>query len=68
MRKELIDDELWSLIESLLPARAPRNRLYASRKPIPGRAVVTGIVFVLRSGTAWNLLPQENGCGPGTAY
>jgi transposase len=67
MPKELIDDELWSLIEPLLPARAPRNRQYAGRKPTPDRAVLTGIVFVLRWGIAWNLLPQEMGCGSGTA-
>lgn len=67
MPKELIDDELWSLIEPLLPARVPRNRQYAGRKPTPDRAVLTGIVFVLRSGIAWNLLPQEMGCGSGTA-
>jgi transposase len=67
MPKELIDDELWSLIEPLLPARAPRNRRYAGRKPTPDRAVLTGIVFVLRSGIAWNLLPQEMGCGSGTS-
>lgn len=67
MPKELVDDELWSLIEPLLPVRAPRNRQYAGRKPIPDRAVLTGIVFVLRSGIAWNLLPQEMGCGSGTA-
>jgi transposase len=66
MPKELIDDELWSLIEPLLPVRAPRNRRYAGRKPIPDRAVLTGIVYVLRSGTPWNLLPQEMGCGSGT--
>jgi transposase len=29
--------------------------------------VLTDIVFVLRSGIAWNLLPQEMGCGSGTA-
>lgn len=67
MPEELIDDELWSLIEPLLPKRAPRNRRYAGRKPTPDRAVLTGIVFVLRSGIAWNLLPQEMGCGSGTA-
>ncbi len=48
MPKELIDDELWSLIEPFLPARAPRNRQYAGRKPTLNRAVLTGIVFVLR--------------------
>lgn len=67
MPKELIDDELWSFIEPLLPARAPRNRQFAGRKPTPDRAVLTAIVFVLRSGIAWNLLPQEMGCGSGTA-
>ncbi|MBV8048356.1 MAG: IS5 family transposase, partial [Paludibacterium sp.] len=67
MPKELIDDQLWSRIEPLLPVRAPRNRQYAGRKPTADRAVLTGIVFVLRSGIPWNLLPQEMGCGSGTA-
>ncbi|MDR6204014.1 hypothetical protein [Paraburkholderia graminis] len=39
-------NRLWSLIEPLLPARAPRNRQFAGRKPTPDRAVLTGIVFV----------------------
>lgn len=37
MPQELIDDELWSLIEPLLPKRASRNRRYAGRKPTPDR-------------------------------
>jgi transposase len=61
-----IDDELWTLIEPLLPKRKPRNRRYAGRKPTPDRAVLTGILFVLRSGLPWNMLPQEMGCGSGT--
>jgi len=51
--KKLIDDELWILIEILLPVRARRNRQYAGRKPTPDRAVLTGVVFVLRTGIAW---------------
>lgn len=66
MTKELIDDELWSLIEPLLTARAPRNRRYAGRKLTPDRAVLTGVIFVLRSYIAWNLLPQEMACGSDT--
>src|SRR5215217_5583532 len=62
----LVDDELWTRIEPLLPERPPRNRRYAGRKPIPDRAVLTGILFVLRSGLPWNMLPQEMGCGSGT--
>jgi len=36
-------------------------RQYAGPKPTPDRAVLTGVVFVLRSGIAWNLLRQEMG-------
>jgi len=50
----------------LLPPRPPRDRQYAGRKPIPDRAVLTGILFVLRTGLPWNLLPREMGCGSGT--
>jgi transposase len=62
----LLDDALWSGIELLLPKRRARNRRYAGRTPIPDRAVLTGMLFVLRSGIPWNMLPQEMGCGSGT--
>jgi transposase len=62
----LIDDDLWRLIEPLLPKRRPRNRRYAGRKPIADRAALTGILFVLRSGIPWNMLPKEMGCGSGS--
>lgn len=66
MTKPLIDDELWRRIEPLLPKRRSRRRQYAGRRPLPDRAVLTGILFVLRSGIPWNMLPQEMGCGSGT--
>jgi transposase len=66
MTKPLIDDELWRRIEPLLPKRRSRHRQHAGRAPIPDRAVLTGILFVLRSGIPWNMLPQEMGCGSGT--
>lgn len=62
----MLDDDLWSRIEPLLPKRRARNRRHAGRKPIPDRAVLTGILFVLRTGLPWNLLPLEMGCGSGT--
>jgi transposase len=62
----LVDDELWAHIEPLLPKRRSRHRRYAGRRPIPDRAVLTGILFVLRSGVPWNMLPKEMGCGSGT--
>lgn len=65
MARPLIDDALWALIEPLLPSRPDRHVQGAGRKPLPDRAVLTGIVFVLRTGIPWELLPQEMGCGCG---
>jgi transposase len=66
MAQALIDDDLWTRIAPLLPKRRGRNRQYAGRAPIPDRAVLTGILFVLRSGIPWNMLPPEMGCGSGS--
>jgi transposase len=66
MTNALVDDDLWTRIEPLLPKRRRRNCQYAGRKPIADRAVLTGILFVLRSGIPWNMLPREMGCGCGT--
>jgi transposase len=66
MSQALVDDDLWIRIEPLLPKHRRRNRQYAGRKPIPDRAVLTGILFILRSGIPWNMLPKEMGCGSGS--
>src|SRR5215471_18133004 len=66
MPQALIDDALWARFEPLLPKRRRRNRQYAGRAPIPDRAVLTGILFVLRSGIPWKMLPKEMGCGSGS--
>jgi transposase len=65
MAKPILDDELWTLIQPLLPPPKPRRPRYPGRKPFNNRAVLTGILFVLQSGIAWEMLPQEMGCGSG---
>ncbi len=65
MAKPLLDDELWTLIEPLLPAPKPRRYRFPGRKPIDHRQALTGILFVLKTGIAWEDLPQEMGCGSG---
>jgi len=66
MSERLIDDALWERIEPLLP-KAPRRRWKAMGRPrIPDRAALTGILFVLRSGIPWQMLPKEMGCGSGS--
>jgi transposase len=63
MAAPLVSDELWSLIEPLLPAPKPRPK--GGRPPLDHRAALTGILFVLKSGIPWEMLPQEMGCGCG---
>ena len=65
MARELVSDELWELIEPILPPAKPRRFRHPGRKPMDRRKVLTGILFVLRSGLPWEMLPQEMGCGSG---
>ncbi len=65
MIKALVDDDLWALIEPLLPPAKFRRSKYPGRKPLDDRAVLAGILFVLQSGITWEILPQEMGCGSG---
>lgn len=63
MSKPLVSDELWNRIEPLLPGEPPKPT--GGRPRIPDRACLTGIIFVLKSGIPWELLPAEMGCGSG---
>ena len=64
MSKELVSDELWEIVEPLLPKEPPKPK--GGRPRVPYRAVHAGIVFVLRSGIPWEMLPQEMGYGSGS--
>ena len=64
MARPLIDDRLWNLIEPVLPVKKRRFR-HPGRKPLDNRAVLTGIIFVLKTGIPWEDLPREMGCGSG---
>ena len=60
----IVSDELWELIEPLLPTNERRFR-YPGRKRLPDREALQGILFVLHTGIAWKHLPQELGFGSG---
>ena len=55
--KELLPDELWTEIEPLLPSHPPQPK--GGRPWGDDRDCLRGIVFVLRSGIPWQMLPTE---------
>ena len=63
MAKEPVSDELWNTIEPLLPEGSPKPR--GGRPRVSDRSALAGIIFVLKSGIPWEMLPQEMGCGSG---
>jgi transposase len=59
-----VSDELWAVIEPLLPRHERRFR-YPGRKRLPDREALQGILFVLVTGVPWRALPAELGYGSG---
>jgi transposase len=64
MAKQLVSDELWSVVQPLLPPK-PAHRKGGHPFTVSDRAALTGIVFVLKTGIPWEYLPREMGCGSG---
>lgn len=59
----LLPDALWNVVEPLLPS--PRCSAKGGRPRLSNRACLAGILFVLRSGIPWEMLPRELACGSG---
>jgi transposase len=64
MAKKLVDNALWEVVQPLLPPPPPHPN-GRGRPRLSDRAALTGILFVLKSGIPWEMLPQEMGCGSG---
>ncbi|WP_415961815.1 IS5 family transposase [Streptomyces sp. 021-4] len=58
----MVDDELWALIEPLLPPWPERS---PGPRPVSDRLCLQGILFVLYNDIAWQLLPLKLGFGSG---
>ena len=65
MAKPLVSDALWERLEPLLPAPKPRRFRFPGRRPLNYRLVLTGIIFILKTGINWEDLPAELGWGCG---
>jgi len=60
MSKILVTDDLWALVEPLIPKRQPSPK--GGQPPVSDRVCLRGILFVLKSGIPWEDFPQEMGC------
>jgi transposase len=60
MGKLLVPDELWALVEPILPKHTPSPK--GGRPAVDDRTCLSGIVFVLKTGIPWEDFPQEMGC------
>ena len=63
MPAPLVSDALWSMVAPLLPVEPAKSK--GGRPRVDDRAALTGILFVLRTGIPWEMLPQEMACGSG---
>jgi transposase len=66
---DLVPDQLWAIVEPLLPA-PPRPPYGGRRRVVPDRNCFAAIVYMARTSTPWRLLPaRELGCGsPATCW
>lgn len=56
IRHPELTDQQWELLAEFLPE--PEASRHGGPKPIPNRAVVEGILWVLRNGGRWKALPE----------
>jgi transposase len=64
MAIQLLPEELWTEIEPLLPCHAAHPK--GGHPWVEDRRCMLGILFVLRTGVPWQMIPQELGCGSGS--
>jgi transposase len=67
LSRRLVPDELWALVEPLIPPGKTRPQ-GGGMSRVDDRAVFTAIVFVLTSGCAWRHLSPSFGVTVPTAH
>jgi transposase len=63
MAKQLVPDELWMIVGPLLPPEPPKSN--GGRLRVPDRAALASIIFILKIGIPWRMLPKGLGFGSG---
>ena len=63
-----ISDELWAVLEPLLPVHVNAHRFGGGRPRVPDRRCADAIFYVLRTGCQWQALDQTELCAHSTAH
>jgi transposase len=64
--KQILSDEVWEAVRPHLPRRTSGRRTKTGGRPsVDDRKVLGGILYVLRTRTAWMMLPSELGFASG---
>jgi transposase len=63
-----ISDELWAVLEPLLPEHVNTHRFGGGRPRVPDRRCADAIFYVLRTGCQWDALNQTELCAKSTAH
>ncbi len=53
--------DLWNEVKNILPAEKPVETI--GRPVVPFRKVLDGVLYMLRTGCQWKMLPKEYGSG-----
>ena len=63
-----VSDELWAVLQPLLPVHVNTHRFGGGRPRVPDRQCADGIFYVLRTGCQWKALGQTDLCAGSTAH
>ena len=63
-----ISDELWAVMEPVLPVHENQHRFGGGRPRKPDRVCANGIFYVLRTGCQWKALDETDICPGSTAH
>lgn len=68
MSQQLVSDDFWEIVRPVLPV-VERRRRYPGRKRVDDRACLEAIMYVLKTGCQWAMVPAEvTGCSGKTAW
>ena len=63
-----VSDDLWAVLEPLLPVHVNTHRFGGGRPRVPDRQCADAIFYVLRTGCQWDALTQTELCAKSTAH